>query len=69
MFLLERYYQSCLQYIREPSVHCRPFSKSNFISGNEGFEKMSSSKIAESDSGAEDDIGPAYTYVIIMELI
>lgn len=24
---------------------------------------MSSSKIAESDSGAEDDIGPAYTYV------
>ena len=29
---------------------------------------MSSSKIAESDSGAEDDIGPAYTYVIMVEL-
>lgn len=27
---------------------------------------MSSSKIAESDSGAEDDIGPAYTYVIMI---
>ncbi|CAB4008678.1 pleckstrin homology domain-containing family G member 5-like isoform X2, partial [Paramuricea clavata] len=31
------------------------------IKGNEGFEKMSSSKIAESDSGAEDDIAPAHT--------
>ena len=33
------------------------------ISGNEGFDKMSSSKIAESDSGAEDDqeaMGPVY---------
>ena len=29
---------------------------------------MSASKIAESDSGAEDDIGPAYTYVIMIEL-
>ena len=30
---------------------------------------MSSSKIAESDSGAEDDIAPAYTYVAIMSLL
>ncbi len=36
--------------------------------GNEGFEKMSSSKIAESDSGAEDDIAPAYMYVILISM-
>ena len=29
-----------------------------FLAGNKSFEKMSSSKIAESDSGAEDDQEP-----------
>ena len=29
---------------------------------------MSSSKIAESDSGAEDDIAPAYMYVILISM-
>ena len=32
-----------------------------FLTGNRSFEKMSSSKIAESDSGAEDDQEPVVT--------
>lgn len=53
---------SCVAYVCSTILsHC--------FAGSEGFEKMSASKIAESDSGAEDDVVPSYVYVKYISML